>query len=340
MPGPRRDLFSEFFDAIEAMGEYWGIHLGRYRKRDDSLEWFHFRHQEYDGLGALSHHLRTTEQVEIELPQTSEQRPSTWTLLCAFVRLLVRALRPRKCMKWRALDSGWRPRSSAESRPTASAWSLFSQQETTELRALARARGVSLNAWLLWSLKEALLPQLVPGSGTLDWRIPVNMRGALPTDGETANHALALEVSLRPEASPGEVDAAIREEKSLHRIWFVAAFMYRFAWVLSRRTFRRLAIRALSTDAFTGGFSNMGVVAPVGDAADVDEWWIPLNPVIKTSPIGVACFTWRGRLTLTLQLHPALATDPQVARNWLASWRGFATEAGQSAILGETFARA
>jgi hypothetical protein len=319
MRGARRDLFAEFFDAIEATGEYCGFFLGRLRPGMPEPEWFFFRHQEYDGLGALAHQLRTHDGIEVRIPSGAEP-PSRWALVVAACRLLADALRGRRSLIWRSMNPSWAPQEEASVRPTAVAWSLFTEEETARLREAARRRGISFNAWLLWSLKEAVLPAL-SGRGTLDWHLPVNMRGALPADRDTANQALSLEVSFAPEATPAAVDDAIRVERRRLRIWWIAIVM---AWLgrwMSGKRFRKLIQQTVEQQAWTGSFSNLGNIVPTAELADGGEWWLALNPVVRTGPVGMACVTWRGRLGVTLQLHPVLASDPSVAHAWLAAWR-------------------
>jgi hypothetical protein len=324
----KRDIFAEFFDALEDAGEYCAIHVGRYCAGMTAPEWTQFRHQEYDGLSALAHLVRAKENVEIDI-QTSPNPPSSWSLFVAFVRLIFVWLRRRPPMRWRRLDRSWRPVAATPSRPTAIAWSLLSKEETLRLEELARSRGVSVNAWLLWALKEAIVPELVPGSGVLAWHMPVNLRGAFSFEGETGNSNFSLEVTFPPEAGPEEVHKAIWQELRLRRHWVVAKWMFSFGWILAPWIFRRIVRRAASLTPWKGSFSNTGAMAPrnadaVGDA---EQWWIGLNPVAKSGPLGAGCVEWRGRMALSVQIHPALATDPQVARDWISSWRRFAESA-------------
>ncbi len=209
------------------------------------------------------------------------------------------------------------------SRPTAIAWSLFSLQETRRLGELARSHGVSSQAWLLWALKEAIVPELVPGTGFVNWRVPVNMHGAFPDEGSAGNSNFSLEVRLPPDAGPEEVHKAIRRELRLRRHWVIAKWTFSVARFITPWMFRRL-VRAGATDIpWQGSFSNSGAVG-ADNANGIEEWFIGLNPVVRSSPLGACCAEWCGRLALSIQIHPSLATDPQVAREWMASWRKFA----------------
>jgi hypothetical protein len=308
------------------MGEYCGFHIGRFCAGMSAPEWTHFRHQDYDGSSAFAHLMRTRTNTEIDI-RTSPNPPSTWTLFVALLRLIFDAIRRRSPMRWRRLDRSWRPGKAPPSRPTAAAWSLFSKEETRRLAERARSHGVSLQAWLLWALKETILPELVPGSGVLAWYVPVSMHGAFSSTEQSGNSNFSLEVRFPPEAGPEDIHKAIRQELRMRRHWVIAKATFSLARPLPTWLFRTLARLAVRQTPWQGTFSNSGALAPpeTADAeADIEEWFIGLAPVIKCSPLAVGCVEWKGRLALSVQVHPALATDPQFARDWMKSWRRFA----------------
>jgi hypothetical protein len=316
----RRDLAGEWFAALEELGESFLFRLGRFRAGMAEPEWFFLPHQDYDGIGGLAHVLRS-EGSDIDVPRMTEKPPSWWGLLLAFLRLFFR--RKARPMRWRGIDDGWKSTRPEDAAPTALAWTLFSKQDTLRLRDVARARGVSLNAWMLWALKEAVLPHLVPGSGDIEWVVPVNMRGVVQADRDTANQATAIEVTFAADADPHQVHASIRRELARGLHWLAARLMGMMARWLDPKAVRRAAQREAQVPK-QGSFSNMGLLGPSRSAdgtEDRDEWWMAFNPVLKARPVGVACLTWRGRLAVTLQLHPALSRDLAEARAWLNAWR-------------------
>jgi hypothetical protein len=317
----KRDIIAEFYDVLEEMGEYCGFGVGRYRAEMISPEWTSFRHQEYDGARAFAEVLRTKLNVNVDI-DTSPNPPSTWTLIVSSMRLFIDAFRRRRPMRWRRANAAWRPTPGTSGPPVAVAWSLLTREETQALAEIARSHRVSVQAWLLWSVKEALASELVPGSGELAWYVPMNTHGAFPS-AEKGNSNFSLEVRFPLEARPGDVYKAIRREQRLRRHWVIAKATYSLSWMVMRWMLRPLVRLAWRTPPSQGSFSCSGAVAPESheDQCDVDEWFIGLNPVVKSSPVGCTCVEWRGLLSLSLQVHPSLANDPQVARDWIASWR-------------------
>lgn len=189
---------------------------------------------------------------------------------------------------------------------------------------MARSHRVSSQAWLLWSLKEAIASELVPGSGTLAWYIPVNMHGAFPGQ-QRRNANFSLEVRFPLEATPDDVQKAIRRELRLRRHWVVAKATYALSW-MARPWILRLAVRmVMRQPPWQGSFNtSLATSAESLGLEKVDEWGIGLTPVVKTSPLGASGLEWQGLMSLSIQIHPSLSDDPQVARDWLAAWRRIA----------------
>ena len=323
MARAKRDIIAEFYDTLEEMGEYCAFDVGRYRADMASPEWTRFRHQEYDGAKAFAEIIRRRLNIEVDIA-TSPNPPSLWTLIVACVRLFIDAFRRARPMRWRRADANWRP-SKTPSPPAAMAWSLFTREESQELARMARSHGVSLQAWLLWSLKEAVASELVPGSGVLVWYVPVSLHGAFPST-EKGNGNFSLEVRFPLEATPDDVYKAIRREQRLRRHWVIAKVTYASSRFLPRWAVRAVVRLGWRQPPTQGSFSSSG---RLGEPIDnFDEWFVGLNPVVRTSPLGACCVEWLGLTSLSLQIHPSLANDPQVARDWMASWRRVAVGAG------------
>src|SRR5215469_9427985 len=100
MSRAKRDIFTDFYDVLEEMGEYCAFQIGRYQPNMASPEWSQFRHQEYDGAKAFAEVIRRRTNIDIDI-ETSPNPPSLWTLIVAFVKLFIDGLRRAKPMRWR-----------------------------------------------------------------------------------------------------------------------------------------------------------------------------------------------------------------------------------------------
>jgi hypothetical protein len=95
----------------------------------------------------------------------------------------------------------------------------------------------------------------------------------------------------------------------------------------TRLTTPEIKMRMIETSRATsqwsvGAFSNLGVWDPEKQitAPECMGDWLFAPPVLRFQMIGAGCVTYRGRLALTLQIHPELTTSPQVANEWLRAW--------------------
>jgi hypothetical protein len=316
-PDNERDPIDEWFSVLESLGECCRIRVGRYLAGTAEPEWFFLPHQRYDGLGALARVQAQAFGQALELPRSSESAPGRLARWVAALRCVFR--RRPELLEWRDVNASWRPDPSSRSSPTSAAWIAFTDVETSLVRKQARERGLSMNAWLLWALARSGLPLLLPGRGKLEWLVPLNLRGAVESRRETANTAATLDVAFAPEASADDVHAALREQIE-HRAHFGAWQLVQALRWFGGSFLEKLARRELAIPKH-GCFSNLGALGPrAAPARGPEEWWMAFNTVFRSRPVGAACLTWGGRLTLTLQLHPALTADGERARRWLDEW--------------------
>jgi hypothetical protein len=321
------NVHGDWFDTLEDMGESFLFRLGRYRPGMDEPTWFFLPHQSFDGLGGLAHILRTTQNTNLKLPELSaDDRPSALARWMAALRLLFRhVIRPRP----------WRLESCEKNEPGKGvfAWTLFSSTDTLALRAAARAHGVSLNAWLLWGLAESCLQHLAPGRRGAAWIVPINMRGAVASQRDTANLASILDIAFPLPATPSAVDAALRGERR-KRAHFGAWQLLQIVGRLHPRL-RRAVVRREAQVPKHGSFSNLGQLFPDAPPdSGAPEWWMAFNPVIRSRPVGMACLTWQSRMSVTLHLHPVLGCSEAEARRWIAVWRSLVLRATDEASPG------
>jgi hypothetical protein len=71
-----------------------------------------------------------------------------------------------------------------------------------------------------------------------------------------------------------------------------------------------------------GAFSNMGDWDPNKEITQPGclGGWLVCPPVLRFQEVGVGCLTFQNQLSLTIQTHPELTTNPQVPQIWLHDW--------------------
>ena len=314
------DPISPWFVAAEDLGEYIGVRFGRINPDGSEPEWIFLRHADYDGIGGFAHILRNKGAAIDALPeQPHPARPSRFDVL----RLAPIYLQSRRQPRWNSRVI--QPQTKGASRhqvPTAVAWHVFSEIETNQIIAASKRHGVSVNSLLVNTLTRGIRPFLEDSSATVPWMIPVNLRGKVRRDRDTANFTSCVGVKVKAGEIPSETHRNIFAalDRKVHWANWQAYDLGKFTSHGMRKFLiaTGLAISQLSL----GSFSNLGV----WDAAksiSVDACrgnWLFSPPVLRCQPIGAGCVTFQNQLSLTIQAHPELTTQASVCQAWIQSW--------------------
>ncbi len=81
--------------------------------------------------------------------------------------------------------------------PQAVAWHLFDEEATTQIRHVCRNFEVTVNSFLLKHLTKAIRPHLEDQSAAVPWMIPVNLRGKVKQERETANYTSYIRIEVQ-----------------------------------------------------------------------------------------------------------------------------------------------
>jgi hypothetical protein len=232
--------------------------IGRVDLRAGTVDWTDFSHATVDGVGKLGELLRARGYRIPELPRSRETRPpGPWRAL----RILLGArglARPRK-LRWRTRRPVFQaPRHGFP-------WTVLTREETARLERAARARGVSVNAWLLARLSALLWPALLEEGERGPWLFPVNMRGVAGPLPDHANVASAILIDCGPGTDDRAIHAQVRARLAAGMHW-ATWWMLHVGRVVGRRGVRWISYRRERSAEYVGTFSNMGAWPPEGSA--------------------------------------------------------------------------
>ncbi len=318
-PGMKRegvDSVNRWFYAAEELGEYIGIRFGHIPPGATEPEWTFLRHTDFDGIGGLAHILRQKGVKLGRLPQI--RYPSTSSAL-SVLKLVPKFLQPRRHVKW--LPLGATQKNGAQP-PPAVAWHVFDELATLQLRRVCRMAGVTVNSFLLKHLTKAIRPFLEDQSAVVPWMVPVNLRGKLVRDRDTANFSTYVGVKVKSFETPHDVHRNIYAALGRREHW---ANWYAFyvSRILTQGMRRFLITKELAVSQWNlGSFSNLGdwdaekeITQPEcrGD-------WLFCPPVLRCQLVGAGCVTFQNRLSLVIQAHSELTIDPAITKAWVQNW--------------------
>ena len=245
------DSINLWFLAAEELGEYIGIRFGQIPPGATEPQWTFLRHTEFDGIGGLAHILRQKGVTLGRLPQI--RYPAAPSILSA-LKLAPRFLGPRQRVKWLPLDAaplGPQP-------PPAVAWHVFDDLATLQMRRVCRMAGITINTFLLKHLTKAIRPFREDQSSVVPWMVPVNLRGKLVRDRDTANYSSYVGVRVRSYETPHDIHlnvyAALRRRE--HWANWYASYTSR---LMTQGMRKFLITREWATSQWNlGSFSNLG----------------------------------------------------------------------------------
>jgi hypothetical protein len=317
--GRDRDPIKPWFQAAEQLGDYVGIRFGRIAPGKASPEWFYRSHADYDGIGGFAELLRNSGAKVDALPTIPHTIKQTWG---PFIRSLPEYLQPRDRVIWnRSFQVTATP--IADCPPAAIAWYVFDEATTARIKNHCRENGYTVNSFLLKNLSAAIFPDLAAKSKTIPWMVPVNLRGKVDRERDTENHVSYVRVTVARDDDSSAVHAKIYDalEKGAHWANWNAYTALRFTPLAMKRGI--IKIERATSQWLIGAFSNLGEWDKdrklSGNGIDGD--WLFTPPAMRFFKIASGCVTWRGRLSLCLQIHPQLSANPGDARAWIDAWQ-------------------
>jgi hypothetical protein len=313
------DAISPWFHLCEEMEEFIGIRFGRVLPGAPEPEWKFLRHIDFDGVGGFGELLRRGGADLPRLPQIKHPAPPS---RMALVRALPKFLKPRRRLKWGELDHGPRVLTSKLQPPPAVAWHIFVEEATTQIRRVCRKNGVTINSFLLKHLTKAIRPSLHDESSVVPWMIPINLRGKVFRERDTANFTSYVGVQICSYETVFDIHRKVYAALGRGEHWanWYAYDVGRFA---SKGMKKALLERDLAMSQWNlGSFSNLGDWDPEKNItqADCEGPWLFAPPVLRCQMIGAGCVTFQNCMSLTIQAHPELTSSPAVPANWIQNW--------------------
>jgi hypothetical protein len=318
MPKKTADPLAPWFIAAESLGEYIGIRFGHVPVGSQEPDWIFVRHTDFDGIGGFGELLRRRGARLPHLPQIKHPAsPSIWPL----IKLGPKFLRPLKRLRFSEIAGPVKESSNTES-PPAVAWHIFDETTTTQIRRVCRKGGVTVNSFLVKHLSKAVRPSLEDQSAVMPWMLPINLRGKVVRERDTANFTSYVGIKVRSYETVADVHRNVYAALGRGDHWG-NWFAYMATLPLPAGVKKFMFARDLAiTDWYLGAFSNLGDWDAEKNftRSECEGAWLFAPPVLRCQLIGAGCVTFQNRLSVTIQIHPELTANPAVAQSWIHNW--------------------
>jgi NRPS condensation-like uncharacterized protein len=312
------DPINPWFIAAEDLGEYIGIRFGRIAPGKTEPEWIFLRHTDFDGIGGFADILRRGGAVLGRLPQIKHPAPPSKLSL---LRLMPKFLQPRQRVKWLPMEG--KPVPSTKSHPPqAVAWHVFDEATTMQMRRVCRKAGVTINSFLLKNLTKAIRPFLEDQSSMVPWMIPVNLRGKITRDRDTANFSSYVGVKVQSYETVHDIHRSIYEALGRKEHW-ANWFVYSLGRFSTHGIRKFLLNKEMAMAQWNlGSFSNLGDWDSEKEITQADCLgnWLFCPPVLRCQMLGSGCLTFQNRMSLMIQAHPELTTNSAACKSWMQDW--------------------
>ena len=312
------DPISPWFIAAEELGEFIGIRFGRLAPGTKDPSWMYLRHTDFDGIGGFAELLRNRGASLSRLPQIKHPSAPSWLPL---VKSLPKFLKPRHRVKWRSF-AGATATSTNTQPPAAVAWHLFDEHVTTQIRRACRKNAFTVNSFLLKHLTKAIRPFLEDESSMIPWMVPVNLRGKVSNDRDTANFSSYIGLKVNSYETIHDIHQNIYATLGRGEHW-ANWYSYRATSLTSPGIKKFLLTKEMAMSQWNlGSFSNLGDWDGEKSItqAECQGAWLFCPPVLRCQLIGAGCVTFQNRLSLTIQAHPELTTDAAIPAAWIQNW--------------------
>ncbi len=322
----KKDPIQPWFKVLEEMGEFTKIRFGHIKSDLDQQQeptWIYRDHQFFDGIGGLVDILREMEVVydSADIPSSTHDSENSWWPFVRALPQLIFAKRQRLEFHPPIMTS---TRCSVKSlaiedAPAAVAWHVFSERETGNIVKQSKLLGVTVNTLLMHTLDQTIRESLKDKHSGTTWMLPVNLRGAVSMQEETMNHSSCINIKLGSQNTFDDTHKAIYTALEKRQHWQNWKGYVAGSWISKKQKKKLLMNDKAMSQWNVGCFSNLGIWDSDKKLGNKDTWFFT-PPVIECQRIGVGCITFQNKLSLTLQLHPLLSTEPEVAQAWISDW--------------------
>lgn len=211
---------------------------------------------------------------------------------------------------------------------------LLSPEQTSAIDAAAAAAGVSSTFWLQWTADRALRASLVAPGSVSAWIFPVNLRGAVRSTDEYANHCSGVTLRLEEGTTPLAVREQVIARMGRHEHWrqWLLLNLGRVVGQVGVNLLYRLSRAA--PGAFAGSYSNIGECNVPGLAGLGAS-----GPGSPGYPVAVGTALCNGRRSLSCRLHPVIGGNAQRAIEFVKLWRQLSMQGAPVADVAEASAQ-
>ena len=299
-----KDWIAKWYIVAKERGSNTNALIGRKNHETNELEEFYFCHSKHDGMGfMLDHFERNNIKLKKSLNAKFKEAPS---LIKNFFKIY-KGLTQVQVNKvpWIDFDIK-RSQKINPQRHTI----YFTESETKRIHSYIRTSKTSENAFLLKEISNFLLPILKKESQA-KWLFPINMRGNITRHNPQQNISSGIYLNFNNVETYKSIKNKIKTG-FINKDHWVNWWCFHISIFLTKNIMKKISLKSSKNSFFLGSFTNMGrwTQEDIESAEDLNKYsYIVAPPGTPNYPLGIGVFTWFGRLTITIKIHPSILAD-------------------------------
>lgn len=310
---PKRDYIADWFICHEENGDKMFMRGVRHDLKSGEDHWMIRHHKDTDGLSFFVDEMRLVGYDNLSYTVASKNFDLSWWRK---IKVFIKTFKGKK-----PIITEWKqPLLQVPYDQENAVWGYFAEDQSKKIERSAKRNGVNLSTYLLWTLSQELNFLIKnPEQDTQYWVFPFNMRGLVSVISPMANQAAFVEVPVKPGDTAKTIFRSIQASISSEQYWafWLIMSLGRLTGINFIRKFFK-ALRKKNVCHF-GTYTFYGHWPPktVTNQRYKDEIWTGFPPVTKAQPISCGAMIWDGKLTLSLNIHPATGLDKRQGQQLL-----------------------
>lgn len=303
---PERDYIADWFIMHEENGDTMLMRGVRHDLATKTDHWMVRNHRDTDGLSFFVDEMKLVGYDNLTYTEASQNFDLPWwKKILVFIKTFKG--KPPIITQWK------NPLKQVPYAQENVVWGYFSEDDSKQIERSAKRNGVNLSTYLLWNLSQELRFFLKDDEAVQYWVFPFNLRGLVKVVSANANQASFVEVPVKKENSPKDIFRTIQASIASEQYWafWLIMSLGRITGINFIRKFffglRRKNICHFGTYTFYGHWPPKTVT----NERYKSEIWTGFPPVTKAQPISCGAMIWNGKLTLSLNIHPATGFDKE-----------------------------
>ncbi len=313
----KKDYSAIKFLVSEALGEWMNCLYLKWNQNGE-MEYDFIHHTDSDGASGIT---KILESEGSTIPSVSLQKKISELNIIKKFFLLKKFIKLTK-----PVSIIWKKKRRDITGVASSFYTMrFTQEQTLQLDLRSKEQGVSTNSFLLWALDQAVSKNLLDKESQRKWVCPINMR--ISQNQRYGNHSASIIMNaLNPsvDTTPHFFQEQIRHFLKAQLHWGSQLYSNMARFIGFKGT---LYIAKKIKEIGTGVFSNMrNFPLPDMDLSEKSQQMthrIFIAPSTQVLPVAAGALTWNEKLCLSLQIHPSLHQNEDVAQKIAQNWLEF-----------------